>query len=88
MHWQQVGRKAGFCVLVLWGFVVHVLAPAAELAANPLPGAVAVTSLAEALAAGGWVLKPDGCGLYCCCLLLCMCWHPQASLQPTLCQEQ
>jgi (E)-4-hydroxy-3-methylbut-2-enyl-diphosphate synthase len=32
---------------------VHVLAPAAELAANPLPGAVAVMSLADALAAGG-----------------------------------
>ncbi|WIA43938.1 hypothetical protein OEZ86_010335 [Tetradesmus obliquus] len=32
---------------------VHVLAPAAALAANPLPGAVAVMTLAEALAAGG-----------------------------------
>lgn len=31
---------------------VHVLAPAAELAAKPLPGGVAVMSLAEALAAG------------------------------------
>jgi hypothetical protein len=31
---------------------VHVLAPAAEVAANPLPGAVAVMSLPEALAAG------------------------------------
>jgi (E)-4-hydroxy-3-methylbut-2-enyl-diphosphate synthase len=35
---------------------VHVLAPAAELAANPLAGAVAVMTLEEALAAGegGW----------------------------------
>jgi hypothetical protein len=32
---------------------VHVLAPAAEAAANPLPGVVAVMSLPEALAAGG-----------------------------------
>lgn len=32
---------------------MHVLAPAAELAAKPLPGAVAVMTLAEALAAGG-----------------------------------
>jgi hypothetical protein len=32
---------------------VHVLAPAAEVAANPLPGVVAVMSLSEALAAGG-----------------------------------
>jgi hypothetical protein len=31
---------------------VHVLAPAAELAAKPLPGAVAVMTLGEALAAG------------------------------------
>jgi hypothetical protein len=31
---------------------VHVLAPAAELAAKPLPGGVAVMTLAEALAAG------------------------------------
>lgn len=31
---------------------VHVLTPAAELAAKPLAGAVAVMSLAEALAAG------------------------------------
>jgi len=34
---------------------VHVLAPAAELAANPLAGGVAVMTLEEALAAGeGW----------------------------------
>jgi (E)-4-hydroxy-3-methylbut-2-enyl-diphosphate synthase len=32
---------------------VHVLAPAAELAAKPLAGGVAVMTLAEALAAGG-----------------------------------
>lgn len=31
---------------------VHVLAPAAELAAKPLAGGVAVMTLAEALAAG------------------------------------
>jgi (E)-4-hydroxy-3-methylbut-2-enyl-diphosphate synthase len=31
---------------------VHVLAPAAELAAKPLPGGVAVMRLADALAAG------------------------------------
>lgn len=35
---------------------VHVLAPAAELAKHPLPGAVAVLSLADALAAGGQLL--------------------------------
>ncbi len=35
---------------------VHVLAPAAELAARPLPGAVAVMTLAEALAAGKCML--------------------------------
>lgn len=34
---------------------MHVLAPAAELAAKPLPGGVAVMNLAEALAAGGWL---------------------------------
>lgn len=39
---------------------MHVLAPAAELAAKPLPGGVAVMNLAEALAAGGWL--PGGVG--------------------------
>eukprot|EP00879_Flechtneria_rotunda_P018245 GHRR01019140.1.p2 GENE.GHRR01019140.1~~GHRR01019140.1.p2 ORF type:complete len:115 (-),score=47.82 GHRR01019140.1:1075-1419(-) len=34
---------------------VHILAPAAELAANPLAGAVAVLSVREALATGGKV---------------------------------
>ena len=43
---------------------VHVIAPIAEIQAKPLPGAIALYTLAEVAAAGGHVVLPEGVERY------------------------